>query len=225
MIVMGSRNEGRVVLCYGLATLAVTLLALGHTVYFDHFSLLLEIIVPFSFVALGMLIKYGDKSFDDGCFDQRVSRRIAIPCGLWMGALIFIDPNSATIFIGLLLALLIASKYDNMAFKLGFVVAAGMALLSFINFPNNASYIGIAVVFLAAYADERLSDWADASAKDGLTKRLLQERPVLKAAVLALCVTSALSSYLYFFAFLGFDFGYSFVEHYATWRGYCAAPA
>jgi hypothetical protein len=219
-----SNKAWEAVLAYGLATLAVTVIAWAHALLFSHVWTWLQILVPFSFVVLGILIKYGDKSFDDGCFNQNVSKTLAVPCGLWMGALILVDPNSATIFIGLLLALLIASKYDNEAFQLGFVVAGGLALVSFINYPDNASYIGIGIVFLAAFVDEKISDWADKNEQGGWVSALLKERPVLKLAILVLCITSVLSSYLYFFAFLGFDLGYSFVEKYALWRGCRAVP-
>ncbi|OPY31479.1 MAG: hypothetical protein A4E32_01935 [Methanomassiliicoccales archaeon PtaU1.Bin124] len=218
-----SVRSKRATLAYGLATLAVTVIAIMHGLWFDHIEALVQIIIPFSFVSLGMLIKYGDRSFDDGVFDQKVSKTIAVPCGIWMGGLIFYDPGSATIFIGLLLALLLAAKYDNVAFKAGFLVAGAIGLLSFVNYPGNASIIGIIVVFLAAYADELVSDRADRSPSKGWLNSLMKERPVLKLAVLVLCITSLLPSYMYFFAFLGFDLGYSFVERYSVWRGSAAA--
>jgi len=213
------------VLAYGLATIAVTAIAWAHAFFFGHAWTFLQIVVPFSFVSLGILIKYGDVSFDDGEFDQNVSKALAIPCGLWMGSLILADPDSATIFIGLLLALLVASKYDNTAFKVGFLTAGLLAVVSFIRFPDNASYVGVVIVFLAAFLDEKVSDWADRRKDTGIMGRIMRERPVLKVAILLLCVTSVLSSYLYFFAFLGFDLGYSFVEKLSVLRRCVADPA
>jgi hypothetical protein len=221
---MESSRARRSVLVYGLATVAVMVIAWAHAFWFGHTWTFLQIIVPFSFVLLGMLIKYGDVSFDDGEFDQKVSKAIAVPCGLWMGALIITDPDSATIFIGLLLALLLASKYDNTAFRLGFAAAGIMAIISFKDFPNNANYIGVVVVFAAAFLDEKASDWADRRDGGSMLARLLKERPILKVAILLLCVTAALSSYLYFFAFLGFDLGYSFVERLSVLRRCQAVP-
>ena len=222
---MESSKARRSALAYGLATVAVTVIAWAHALWFGHTWTLLQIMVPFSFVLLGMLIKYGDVSFDDGAFDQKVSKALAIPCGLWMGALIITDPDSATIFIGLLLALLLASKYDNTAFRVGFATAGIMAIISFKDFPNNANYIGVAVVFAAAFLDEKASDWADRRNEGGGLARLMKERPILKVAILALCVTSVLSSYLYFFAFIGFDLGYSFVERLSELRRCQSVPA
>ncbi len=98
-----------------------------------------------------------------------------------MGALIFLDEGSATIFIGLLLALLVASKYDNLAFKLGFVGAGSIAVLAVLN-GNPFHMIGALAVMAAAFADEVLSDQGDRM--DGGTLSLvLKERPVLKVAV------------------------------------------
>jgi hypothetical protein len=176
------------------------------------------LLIPFSFVSLGMLVKYGDEAFDTRVFSRKLSTALSVPCGVWMGFLILYDPGSATILIGLLLALLVAAKYDNEAFRLGFLVAGAMALASFIRFPDNASLLGVLVVFLAAYADEVVSDMADV--RSGRRWDLLRTRPILKGTVLLLCLVGILPSLLYFFAFLGFDLGYSFVEAYADLRRY-----
>lgn len=210
---------------YGSLTMMCAVLAWLFAFAHDQVLLHLQILIPFSFVSLGILIKYGDESFDADCFDRRKAKALAVPCGLWMGLLIFVDPDSATIFVGLLLALLVAAKYDNAAFKASFVVAALFALLSFIYFPENMSYLGVIVVFIAAFLDEKLSDMADRKGGRGVKWVIMRQRPVLKLAILALCMVGVLSSYLYLFAFLGFDFGYSFVESYAQYRGCRAAPS
>lgn len=202
------------IVVYCLLTIICALLAWTYATAETYLNWQYRILIPISFISLGALIKYADQSFDGRGFSQSLSRTIAIPCGIWMGALIFFDAGSATIFIGLLLALLIASKYDNSAFQIGFVVASLFALLSFVNYPNNVSVVGIPVVFVTAFLDERLSDLADKH-KAGRLWRLARERPLLKIAILALCIISVLPSYLYFFAFLGFDLGYSTIERYA----------
>lgn len=206
-------------IAFGSLTLLCGALALSYSFLNGEARIYRDALILFSFIALGMLIKYGDQSYDSNCFSKRVSNLLSIPCGLWMGALIFFDPDTATIFIGMLLALLIASKYDNMAFKLGFGVALIASILSIMNDPGNISYVGIVVVFIAAFIDERISDLADTRNEKSVFWAIMKERPALKIAVLALCMVSILSSYLYFFAFLGFDFGYSFVDRYAQWRG------
>jgi len=157
-----------------------------------------------------MAIKYGDQVFDLGVGSKRVAMALSIPVGVLMGAMIFWDAGSATIFIGLLLALLIASKYDNTAFKMGFVAAGAITIVAVLN-GNPFHGVGAITVMVAAFADEVLSDRGDRM-RDGLLASILKERIVLKATVLLLCVLSILSTYLYFIAFLGFDTGYSFVE-------------
>ena len=99
---------------------------------------------------------------------ERKVKALAVPCGIWMGLIILVDPNSATIFVGLLLALLVAAKYDNAAFKASFLVATVFALVSFIYFPDNMNYLGVLVVFVAAFADEKVNDMADQSKSQGL---------------------------------------------------------
>lgn len=173
-----------------------------------------DILIAFSFVTLGMLIKYGDEAFDVEVFSKKKVLALALPGGLLMGGLIISDVSSGVIFTGLLLALLMAGKYDNAAFRIGFSVAFGIAILAYLTSPESFHPLGIAVVFAAALADEHFSDLADRKEKPTVVDRVMQERPFLKVAVLGLCVVGILSSYLYFFAFLGFDFGYSLVERY-----------
>ena len=129
-----------------------------------------------------------------------------------MGSLILWDKNSATIFIGMLAALLIAAKYDNPAFKLGFAVTAIFALISFVNFPNNFDLLGAGLVFLSAFADEVGSDRADRSGSRSVLWRAMKERPFMKVAVLLLCAVGIINNLAYLFAFLAFDLAYSFVE-------------
>ncbi len=207
---MRSRGWNRRAKIYFTLTIILILVAWTYTWFSREVPLHHQLLIPFAFVTLGMTIKYGDQVFDLNIGSKRKAILLSVPMGLLMGALIFLDEGSATIFIGLLLALLIASKYDNIAFKLGFVVAGSIAVLSVLN-GNPFHLIGALVVMVAAFADEALSDRGDRM--DGGTMSLvLKERPVLKVAVLVLCLVGALPTLLYFIAFLGFDTGYSFVE-------------
>ena len=194
---------------FGL-TEALILTAWTYTWFSREVPLHHHLLIPFAFVTLGMAIKYGDQVFDLNIGSKRKALLLSVPAGLLMGALIFLDEGSATIFIGLLLALLIASKYDNMAFKLGFIAAGSIAVLAVLN-GNPFHLVGAFAVMLAAIADEVLSDCGDRM-QGGRLCLLLKERPVLKVAVLVLCAVEFLPTYLYFIAFLGFDTGYSFVE-------------
>ncbi len=135
-----------------------------------------------------------------------------------MGSLMVLDGASATIFLGVLIALLLAAKYDNPAFQLGFVVAAGMAITAVILGKGSVDIAASIVVLVAAYVDERVNDLAWVERRGSVAARLLHQRPFLKVAILALCLAGALPSLLYFFAFLAFDFGYSLMEAYSVNR-------
>jgi hypothetical protein len=208
---LGYPMNGRPAFGYLVATficLAVALLINLESSTFDPSQLLILLAFPL----LGGLIKYGDQSYDSGRFSKRISLMLALPGGVLMGSLILWDKSSATIFIGMLAALLIAAKYDNPAFKLGFAVAAIFALVSFANFPNNFDLLGAGLVFLSAFADEVGSDRADRSGSRSVLWRALKERPFMKVAVLLLCAVGIINTLAYLFAFLAFDLAYSFVE-------------
>jgi hypothetical protein len=207
---MRSRGWNRRAKLYFSLTIILILVAWTYTWFSREVPLHHHLLIPFAFVTLGMAVKYGDQVFDLNIGSKRKAILLSVPIGLLMGALIFLDEGSATIFIGLLLALLIASKYDNIAFKLGFVVAGSIAVLAVLN-GNPFHLVGALAVMVAAFADEVLSDRGDRM-KGGTLALVLKERPVLKAAVLVLCLVGALPTLLYFIAFLGFDTGYSFVE-------------
>ena len=170
------------------------------------------ILIVLAYPLLGGLIKYGDQSYDSGRFSKRISLILALPAGLIMGSLILWDKSSATIFIGMLLALLFAAKYDNLAFKLGFAVAAVFALFSFLNFPNNFDLLGAGLILMSAFADEIGSDQADRSSSRSFVWRFMKERPFMKVTVVFLCAVGIINSFAYLFAFLAFDLAYSFVE-------------
>ena len=208
---LGAPAKGREATIYLLATVVCLAFALAVILLSSPFDPVLLLVV-LSFPLLGGLIKYGDQSYDSGRFSKRVSLALALPVGLLMGSLILWDRGSATIFIGMLVALLITAKYDNLAFKLGFAVAAIFAVMSFLNFPNNFDLLGAGLIFLSAFADEVGSDQADRSGSISRFGRAMKERPFMKVAVLFLCAVGIINSFAYLFAFLAFDLAYSFVE-------------
>src|SRR5665647_676587 len=144
---LGAPVKGREATIYLLATVVCLAFALAVILVSSPFDPVLLLVV-LSFPLLGGLIKYGDQSYDSGRFSKRVSLALALPVGLLMGSLILWDRGSATIFIGMLVALLITAKYDNLAFKLGFAVAAIFAVMSFLNFPKNFDLLGAGLIFL-----------------------------------------------------------------------------
>ena len=203
--------KGRQALGYLIATLVSLVIALAINLMSSTFDLG-QLLILLAFPLLGGLIKYGDQSYDSGKFSKRISLMLALPGGLLMGSLILWDRSSATIFIGMLVALLIAAKYDNPAFKLGFAVAAIFALISFVHFPNNFDLLGAGLILLSAFADEVGSDQADRSGSRSVLWRAMKERPFMKMAVLFLCAVGIINTLAYLFAFLAFDLAYSFVE-------------
>jgi len=207
---MRSRGWNRRAKSYFALTIALIVAAWTYTWFTREVPLHHELLIPFAFVTLGMAIKYGDQVFDLNIGSKRKAVLLSIPVGALMGALIFLDEGSATIFIGLLLALLLVAKYDNLAFKLGFLTAGAMAVLAVLE-GRPFHLLGTIIVMVAAIADEVLSDRGDRM-REGALSLLLKERLVLKGAVLVLCAVGFLPTFLYFFAFLGFDTGYSFVE-------------
>jgi hypothetical protein len=208
---LGAPGKGRGSLGYLAATILCLALALAVVVLSAPSDPGLVLIVM-SFPLLGGLIKYGDQSYDSGRFSKRISLALALPGGLLMGSLILWDKGSATIFIGMLVALLITAKYDNLAFKLGFAVTAIFAILSFFNFPNNFDLLGAGLIFLSAFADEVGSDRVDISGSRSCFGRVMKDRPFMKIVVLFLCAVGIINSFAYLFAFLAFDLAYSFVE-------------
>ncbi|NYT12053.1 MAG: hypothetical protein GKC03_05805 [Methanomassiliicoccales archaeon] len=206
------RTGRREALFFGLLTVLVTICAGVYAHMMGEVNLNHQLVIAFSFVSLGMLIKYGDQAFDTDVFSRRSATVLAIPGGIWMGALILLDVDSATIFLGLLLALMVAAKYDNIAFKLGFLIAGGIGLYAAVIAPSPEMLVGMIAVFGAAFIDEKINDVDWVERGDTPAGWILRQRPVLKMTILLLCALSILSSYLYFFAFLGFDFGYSFIE-------------
>ncbi len=197
---------------FATLTLLVTLCAGVYAHFTGEVDLNHQLIIAFSFVSLGILVKYGDEAFDTPSFSRRSATVLAVPTGIWMGTLILLDADSATIFIGILLALFLAAKYDNLAFRLGAIIAGGMGLYAILFAHSPEMLLGTVAVFVAAYIDERINDLESVDRGSTLGTKLLRQRPVLKVTILVLCSLSVLSSYLYFFAFLGFDFGYSMVE-------------
>jgi hypothetical protein len=199
-------------LIYSLLTASVAMAAWLYGLLFDNSSLLRNLFVTLSFLGLGILIKYADQAYDEDIYSKRTTLLMAVPGGLWMGALIAIDGGSATICIGLLFALLIAGKYDNLAFKIGFVVALSVGTVAIIYGIGTFNLLGAAIVLAAAFLDEKANDLPGVDGGNDWKAVLFHHRPILKVAVLALCVVGILPSLLYFFAFLAFDFGYVLVE-------------
>lgn len=201
---------------FGALALAAAVMAMMVSYFVDQADLTYSLILPLSYLLLGVLVKYGDEAFDSCAYSRRAALLLALPAGLWMGALAVLDNGTAVIFIGLLLSLLIAGKYDNIAFRIAFLAAIALSL-SAVLLHGQISLAAIAVVFALSLLDEKV-DAAPADEDVSLSARIMRQRPLLKMGVAALCIVGALPSFMYLFAFLSFDFGYSMVEVASTSR-------
>jgi hypothetical protein len=190
-----------------------------YALYLDDTTLLRNMFVPLSFLGLGMLIKYGDQAFDENVYSKRKTLLLALPGGLWMGSLIAVDEGSATIFAGVLIALLFARKYDNLAFQVGFGAALLIGAVGILSGIGTFEPLGVVIVLIAAFVDERTNDLPGVDGGTSWKAVLLQHRPFLKITVLVLCLVGMLPSLMYFFAFLAFDFGYVLVEALSMSKG------
>jgi hypothetical protein len=208
----GAEGARRHLLTYSVLAAVMTVAAWCHGLLFDRYELAFIILVPSSFLGLGMMIKYGDQAYDADAYSKRNTLLLALPGGIWMGSLMAVDAGSATIFVGILFALLLAGKLDNLPFRIGFVVAMGIMAAALLLGLGSMQPVGALVILAFAYVDERSNDLPCVDRGQGWKAAVLHNRPFLKAAVLALCLIGVLPSLLYFFAFLAFDLGYSAVE-------------
>lgn len=193
-------------------TAVMTMAAWAYGHLFHGIEIVHGIVVPLSFLGLGMLIKYGDQAFDENSYSKRKTILLAIPGGLWMGLLMAFDAGSATIFMGILLSLLLAGKYDNIAFQLGFGTALAIGVGSLLLGFSTISVLGAAIVLALSFLDEKVNDLPGVDRANRWWEVLFHHRSFLKIGVLALCLLGLLPSLLYFFAFLAFDFGYIAIE-------------
>ncbi|MDI3482134.1 MAG: hypothetical protein PWQ88_5 [Candidatus Methanomethylophilaceae archaeon] len=178
----------------------------------DDMDSLFQLLLPFSYFALGMLIKYGDQAYDVGCFDRRKALVLAFPSGLWFGYMMINDPPTAAIGIGMLLGLLFAKKYDNRGFIIGFLIAIGMVILGLLSGKLSFSIYAMVLVIVATYVDELVNDIEGVDRLETLRDRIFQQRPFLKIAIFFLCVVGTFPSFAYLFMMLSFDFGYALVD-------------
>lgn len=172
-----------------------------------------DLLLPISYLVLGILIKFGDQAYDEGTFSRRTAFILAFPSGVLLGTLMALDNGTATIAIGLLLSLMLAGKYDNYGFVAGFLISITISVLAMIYGLASPSLAGIVLVGVASYIDE-LADGRGEKCT-GMVSQVLCQRPFLKVMVLLLCFFGILDSYLYFLIFLSFDFGYSFMDYYS----------
>jgi hypothetical protein len=199
-------------LFFSFLALAMTITAWTYGLLFNGTEVVHNLIVPASYLSLGMLVKYGDQACDEGSFSKRNAMLLAVLCGVWLGSFIAVDPGSATIFVGLLFGLLVARKYDSVPFVVGFGVALAIGLGAILAGSASLNLAGAIIVMIFTYVDERANDLPFVDEGRGWAAEILHHRPFIKMTILVLCLTGLLPSLMYFFAFMALDLGYIVVE-------------
>lgn len=197
---------------YSILAIVMAMAALLHGMLFNRYEIALGIIIPVSFLCLGMMIKFGDQAYDANAYSKKTALLLALPGGIWLGSLMAVDAGSATIFMGVLIGLLLAGKLDNFAFGIGAGVATIIEIAALLTGVGTIDVAVMLVVMVFAFMDERANDLPGVDGGRGWKAIVLQNRPFLKVAVLALCLMGLLPSLLYFFAFMSFDLAYSVIE-------------
>lgn len=126
--------------------------------FYEHWVLL----IPFSFLTLGMLIRYG-VVFDSRIFSRGLSTAMLVLCGVWIGTLICYHHGYAIIAFSIPPALFIVAKYDDGSFRISLPSLGVMFSPSFTLFPEKALASSIVIVFTAAIADEVVAQKAATS--------------------------------------------------------------
>jgi hypothetical protein len=197
---------------YSSLAIVMTMAALFHGVLFNSSEIAMDVLIPLSFLCLGMMIKFGDQAYDANAYPKKTALLLALPGGVWLGSLMAVDAGSATIFMGVLIGLLLAGKLDNFAFGIGAGVAAVIEIAALLTGFGTIDIAVMLVVLVFAFVDERANDLPGVDGGRGWKAVILQNRPFLKIAVLVLCLMGLLPSLLYFFAFMSFDLAYSVIE-------------
>jgi hypothetical protein len=197
---------------YSSLAIVMTMAALFHGVLFNSSEIAMDVLIPLSFLCLGMMIKFGDQAYDANAYPKKTALLLALPGGVWLGSLMAVDAGSATIFMGVLIGLLLAGKLDNFAFGIGAGVAAVIEIAALLTGLGTIDVAVMLVVLVFAFVDERANDLPGVDGGRGWKAVILQNRPFLKIAVLVLCLMGLLPSLLYFFAFMSFDLAYSVIE-------------
>lgn len=131
---------------------------------------------------------------------------LGVVYGALLGLLVAESIEFATIGVGVVAAVILAGKVDNIMHLLG--LAALAAVVAVLGFPG-VEVVLLAVFTVLAIADEVLGDFAERKVK-GFWGRVLGARLVLDAG--ALVVSLATGVWAYFIAILLFDIGYHIAE-------------
>jgi len=170
------------------------------------------LIILAGYALLGAGIKYIDEAYDEHVFSKKIANVVAVLCIFIMGYLMLTDAPSMMIFLGMIIALILAKKIDNPAFYMG---SAGVIPIPLIfNTSLNIELLPFLALMLTGIMDEKGNDMADAKKIKGVIRKFFKYRCAMKVGVLGLCV-SGIFGFIYFIAFLMFDLMYYAVRVYS----------
>lgn len=169
------------------------------------------ILLVTQYAFLGAGIKYIDQVYDEKIWSKKVALILAVACGLLMGYLVATDVHSAVIFIGMVLAVSLAKKIDNLAFSTGVLLVLGtpVAYLTFVS-QVTLNWAALFALTVSGLMDEWGNDLYDKGKITGAFGKFFDNRFSMKVAMFALPALNVMP-WTYFVAFLAFDIAYSMV--------------
>jgi hypothetical protein len=169
-----------------------------------------------AYAFLGGGIKYIDQVFDEQRFSKSTAAILALLCGLIMGYLIAVDPQSATILVALVAGCLLAGKVDNDGFKIGiFTVFSTIAVITLVSLNFSISVVPLIFLTISCWADEWGHDQVSRRSRvNSVVKKFFYYRFTMKIVMLAL-VAMGVFQPIYLAAFLAFDLAYGLMNAYS----------
>lgn len=122
--------------------------------------------------------------------------------GIIAGFLFSLSWPLATVITAIVVANLLRGKVDDLAHVLA--VIAIVCVVGVLGFPG-INLVFLAIIFLAALADEHFNNWSDRAHKKNFLTEFVRLRLTTDLAVFAIAIYSGQLEFLYLF---GFDAGY-----------------
>ena len=100
-----------------------------------------NIALVLAYAIIGFGLKYIDEVFDKKVYSKKIALLFVIICSILIGVLCAIDKYSMAIFFAIILGVAISGKIDNIAFKIGAILAlCTVFLIKYLFLQGNISY-------------------------------------------------------------------------------------
>ena len=156
---------------------------------------------------VGVLVKTADQFSDTWKNENYIGVIFGVIYGLLLGYLMATSEVMATIWVGILLALILKGKFNSISHLLGI----GIIIMTII-FMNDFSinFLLMLVYFIGSWLDESLNDLFDfKKMKNGIGKVIgFIAEYRLVTEIIAVSVALVLGQPAYWFGLLSFDIGY-----------------